>query len=285
MPDFSIVALDVPNTQLIVPQITDRILLPADLVFLDGTTMTTASSPKTILNGLVPPPANIGGDGDFYVDTVNNMWYGPKVTGVWPGGISIAGIPGTGIDHVSQTAGTGAPGTTDTYTMWADIAGTISLGTFLVTNGANGGGGGDMFKTTYDTNADGIVNAADTAAALTGTQAANIITNNAKVTYPATDSTKLAGIAVGATVNSADATLLNRANHTGTQTLSTISDAGTAASKNVPASGNASSAEVVLGSDTRLSAGGGDMTAAMYDPNGQQSDIFAHASAMAIALG
>ena len=45
----------------------------------------------------------------------------------------------------------------------------------------------------------------------------------------------------------------SRANHTGTQTLSTISDAGTAASKNIPAVGNASATEVVLGSDTRLS--------------------------------
>jgi len=39
-------------------------------------------------------------------------------------------------------------------------------------------------------------------------------------------------------------------NHT--HTLSAISDAGTAASKNVPASGDASTTEVVLGTDTRL---------------------------------
>lgn len=38
------------------------------------------------------------------------------------------------------------------------------------------------------------------------------------------DKTKLDGVASGATANSPDATLLNRANHTGTQTLSTISD-------------------------------------------------------------
>ena len=43
-----------------------------------------------------------------------------------------------------------------------------------------------------------------------------------------------------------------RANHTGTQTLATISDAGTAASRNVAATGDASSTQVVLGSDTRL---------------------------------
>ena len=36
--------------------------------------------------------------------------------------------------------------------------------------------------------------------------------------------TKLAGIATGATANSADATLFARANHTGSQAASTISD-------------------------------------------------------------
>lgn len=40
----------------------------------------------------------------------------------------------------------------------------------------------------------------------------------------AADKTKLDGIATGATANSSDAFLLNRANHTGTQTASTISD-------------------------------------------------------------
>ena len=42
---------------------------------------------------------------------------------------------------------------------------------------------------------------------------------------------KLQTIATGATANSADATLLARTNHTGTQTLATISDAGSIASK------------------------------------------------------
>ena len=42
------------------------------------------------------------------------------------------------------------------------------------------------------------------------------------------DKTKLDGIAAGATANSADATLLARANHTGTQPSSTISDFNTA---------------------------------------------------------
>ena len=43
------------------------------------------------------------------------------------------------------------------------------------------------------------------------------------------DKTKLDGVATGATANSSDATLLNRANHTGTQTASTISNFNEAA--------------------------------------------------------
>lgn len=47
--------------------------------------------------------------------------------------------------------------------------------------------------------------------------------------------TKLAGVAAGATANSTDATLLNRANHTGTQLAATISDFSAAADARVSA--------------------------------------------------
>jgi hypothetical protein len=53
--------------------------------------------------------------------------------------------------------------------------------------------------------------------------------------YTTAEQSKLAGIAAGATVNSADAVLLARANHTGTQTASTISDFNTAADARVAA--------------------------------------------------
>ncbi len=46
--------------------------------------------------------------------------------------------------------------------------------------------------------------------------------------FTAAEKTKLAGIQTAATANSSDATLLNRANHTGTQLASTISDFETA---------------------------------------------------------
>ena len=63
---------------------------------------------------------------------------------------------------------------------------------------------------------------------------------------------KLDGIAVGATANSSDATLLNRANHTGTQLLSTISNAGTAAVANV----TLSKADTTAGRVMRTGDGG-----------------------------
>jgi hypothetical protein len=53
---------------------------------------------------------------------------------------------------------------------------------------------------------------------------ASVVANTAKVTYPSADSTKLAGIAAAATANDTDANLKARANHTGTQAKSTISD-------------------------------------------------------------
>lgn len=53
--------------------------------------------------------------------------------------------------------------------------------------------------------------------------------------FTSTEKTKLSGIASGATANSADATLLDRANHTGTQLAATISDFSTAADARVSA--------------------------------------------------
>lgn len=53
---------------------------------------------------------------------------------------------------------------------------------------------------------------------------ANVVAGGAAGFMTGADKTKLDGIATGATANSTDATLLNRANHTGTQVASTISN-------------------------------------------------------------
>jgi hypothetical protein len=57
-----------------------------------------------------------------------------------------------------------------------------------------------------------------------GGQHANVVEGGASGFMTGAQATKLAGIATSATANSSDATLLARANHTGTQTASTIQD-------------------------------------------------------------
>ena len=95
-----------------------------------------------------------------------------------------------------------------------DAANTLTINA----TGSGGGGSGANLSTTLsptdvivnsDTGTDATIPAAD------GT--------NAGVMLPA-QVTKLAGIAIGATANDTDANLKNRANHTGTQLASTISD-------------------------------------------------------------
>lgn len=56
--------------------------------------------------------------------------------------------------------------------------------------------------------------------------------------YTATEKTKLSGIATGATANDTDANLKARANHTGTQTASTISDFDTEVANNSAVAAN-----------------------------------------------
>ena len=58
----------------------------------------------------------------------------------------------------------------------------------------------------------------------TGDAAHSIVTSSVNGFMSSTDFDKLAGVASGATANSTDATLLDRANHTGTQSVSTLSD-------------------------------------------------------------
>lgn len=71
--------------------------------------------------------------------------------------------------------------------------------------------------------------------ALSGKQPLATVLTNTTASFTTTLETKLNGVATGATANSSDATLLNRANHTGTQLASTISDFNTAADARVVA--------------------------------------------------
>lgn len=103
--------------------------------------------------------------------------------------------------------------------------------------GASGAGSGDMLaannlsdvvnKATGRTNL-GVAIGTDVVAyshvGAGGGQHANSVAAGAAGFMTGADKTKLDGVAAGATANSSDATLLGRANHTGTQLSSTISD-------------------------------------------------------------
>lgn len=87
-------------------------------------------------------------------------WDGTTLT--VPKGID--GIDGTSIVSVIRTSGTGAAGTTDTYTItYTDN----STSTFTVYNGADGTGSGDMNKSIYDINNSGVVDNAEKVNGLT----------------------------------------------------------------------------------------------------------------------
>lgn len=127
----------------------------------------------------------------------------------------------------------------------------ITLGTNLsftgtTLNAAGGGGATNLSYTAAPTNG--------TVASDTGTDATLTLADgtNAGLMAPA-QHTKLAGIATGATVNSADATLLARANHTGSQAASTISDFDSASRAQTEA-------ELVAGANITITPGSSGAT-------------------------
>lgn len=50
-----------------------------------GPTGAAGADGKTVLNGSGAPSSGTGANGDFYVDTTNGRFYGPKASGSWPG--------------------------------------------------------------------------------------------------------------------------------------------------------------------------------------------------------
>jgi hypothetical protein len=144
-----------------------------------------------------------------------------------------------------------------------------------LTINASGGGSGTTNLTYTASPTNGLVNSD------TGTDATLPLVDgtNAGLMAPA-QNTKLAGVATGATANSPDATLLARANHTGTQTASTISDFNASsrglteamliAGSNVTLTPAGSGATRTL---TIASTGGGGGTASAVDDLNSATDI------------
>lgn len=96
------------------------------------------------------PQGNPGKTPDIEIGTVDTLEPGQDatadITGTTPNLTLSLGIPkgqpGTSVSRIERTSGTGAPGTTDTYTMYD--SNDDAIGTFTVYNGANGAGAGDL---------------------------------------------------------------------------------------------------------------------------------------------
>jgi integrin beta 8 len=74
---------------------------------IDGTNGTDGQDGNTILSGNTDPNNTQGKDGDIYINTATNTYFGPKTTGVWGAGISLIGPAGAdGADGTNGIDGT-----------------------------------------------------------------------------------------------------------------------------------------------------------------------------------
>lgn len=70
---------------------------------------------KTILNGTGAPTGAVGNNGDFYFDTTNSLFYGPKENGVWPPPIPVGSVSFADQAEVDAGVETGKAIAPDTY--------------------------------------------------------------------------------------------------------------------------------------------------------------------------
>jgi len=125
-------------------------------------------------------------------------------------------------------------------------------GSALILSASSGGTVSGLTTTTYPDLTElsyvkGVTSAIQTQ--LNAKQPLSTVLTNTTASFTIADETKLDGIATGATANSSDATLLARANHTGTQLANTISDFNSATRAQVEA-------ELVAGTNITITPSG-----------------------------
>lgn len=75
----------------------------------DGANGENGINGSAVLHGPGSPSNSIGANGDFYVDTDNNRFFGPKSSGTWSGFVSMVGIQGP-IGPTGASGGVGPAG-------------------------------------------------------------------------------------------------------------------------------------------------------------------------------
>jgi integrin beta 8 len=79
---------------------------PAGADGADGTNGIDGQDGNTILSGNTDPNNTQGKDGDIYINTATNTYFGPKTTGVWSAGTSLIGPAGAdGTNGINGTNG------------------------------------------------------------------------------------------------------------------------------------------------------------------------------------
>jgi hypothetical protein len=191
------------------------------------------------------PAPELGVDDDLYLQSEGTVW--KKLSGTWTNtGINLSAAGGGDVTGPSSA-------TNNSIALFDETTGKLLKSSVVVVDGDGNisGIGNITLSGTVDgrdiatdgSKLDGIesgaeVNTVDSVNGQTGVVVLDAddisdATTTNKFTN-ANDISKLAGIQAGATANSADSFLLDRANHTGTQAISTITDLQTTLDAKMP---------------------------------------------------
>ena len=98
---------------------------------------------KTVLNGTINPNANLGTNGDFYINTATSNLFGPKTNGDWGNGVPLVGPQGIqGPQGIAGVNGTNGSNGLSAYQIWLNAGNTGTKAQFLTAlRGATGAQG------------------------------------------------------------------------------------------------------------------------------------------------
>ena len=91
---------------------------------------------NTVLYGASNPTAGTGVNGNFYINTATNFWYGPKAGGAWPAGVSLVEPRGP-VGATGPQGATGAAGNTVLYGTSNPTSGVGVNGNFYINTATN----------------------------------------------------------------------------------------------------------------------------------------------------